>query len=222
VRHELRQLDDAASVARVGAALLADVISGALASSQRCAVALSGGKTPRAMFPLLAAQPVEWDRVDVFQVDERVAPDGDVERNATHIAAAFAATDVRLHLMGVNEPDLDAACASYAASLPERFDAVHLGIGADGHTASLVPGDPVLTVTDRLVAATLPYQDHRRMTLTYPALSRADVLVWLVAGADKADALGRLIAGDPSIPAGNVDAPISAVLADAASAAGLT
>jgi 6-phosphogluconolactonase len=120
--------------------------------------------------------------------------------------------------MPVNDADLDTAAAAYAASLPERFDLVHLGLGPDGHTASLVPGDPVLSVTGALVAVTQPYQGEQRMTLTYPALARAVQLLWLVTGADKRDPLARLLAGDESIPAGRVRAARSLVLADAAAA----
>jgi 6-phosphogluconolactonase len=121
--------------------------------------------------------------------------------------------------MPVTDADLDSAAAAYAAALPERFDLVHLGLGPDGHTASLVPGDPVLAVQDRLVALTQPYQGHRRMTLTYPALARADQLLWLITGADKRDPLARLLAGDDSIPAGRVRAGRSLILADRAAAA---
>ncbi len=120
--------------------------------------------------------------------------------------------------MPVTEPDLDAAAAAYGAALPDRFDLVHLGLGPDGHTASLVPGDPVLEVTDRLVAVTGVYQGHRRMTLTYPALARADQLLWLITGADKKVPLAQLLAGDRSIPAGRVAAARSLVLADQSAA----
>jgi 6-phosphogluconolactonase len=121
--------------------------------------------------------------------------------------------------MPVNDPDLSAAAAAYAGVLPQRFDLVHLGLGPDGHTASLVPGDPVLSVTGALVALTQPYQGQARMTLTYPALERADQLLWLITGADKREALARLLSGDRSIPAGRVSAARSLVLADAAAAA---
>lgn len=118
--------------------------------------------------------------------------------------------------MGVEEPDLEAAAAAYAAALPEQFDLIHLGLGPDGHTASLVPGDPVLSVTDRLVALTQPYQDRVRMTLTYPALARARQILWLITGEDKKKPLAQLLAGDTSIPAGRVDAAASLILADQA------
>jgi len=118
--------------------------------------------------------------------------------------------------MPVNDGDLEAAATAYGASLPEHFDLVHLGLGPDGHTASLVPGDPVLAVTDRLVALTQPYQGRVRMTLTYPALARASQLLWLVTGADKKEPLAKLLSGDTTIPGGRVDAVASLVMADRA------
>jgi 6-phosphogluconolactonase len=172
------------------------------------------------MFELLADQRIDWDSTEVFQVDERVAPDGDPDRNLTHLRASLPGAAVeRLHPMRVNESDLDAAAARYEAELPKALDLVHLGIGPDGHTASLVPGDPVLEVADRRVAPTGgEYQGHRRMTLTYPALGAARRTFWLVTGDDKRDALARLLAGDRSIPAGRVEAADALVLADLAAA----
>jgi len=170
------------------------------------------------MFAALAKEDMPWADVDLFQVDERVAPDGDPDRNLTHLRESIGDAPAQVHPMPVNDTDLAGAAAAYATVLPQQFDLVHLGLGPDGHTASLVPGDPVLQVHDRLVALTQPYQGHRRMTLTYPALTRADQLLWLVTGADKSDALGKLLAGDESIPAGHVLALRSLVLADAAAA----
>jgi 6-phosphogluconolactonase len=174
------------------------------------------------MFARLGEEGLDWGHIDVFQVDERVAPDGDEDRNLTHISANLpnAAVD-RLRPMPVTDDDLDSAATRYEARLPKPIDLVHLGIGPDGHTASLVPGDPVLEVANRLVAPTGgEYEGHRRMTLTYPALAAARQVFWLVAGADKRDALAKLLAGDPSIPAGRVDAPDALVLADRAAAPG--
>lgn len=172
------------------------------------------------MFARLGELEVDWDHVDLFQVDERIAPDGDDDRNMTHIRDSLPeAALARLRPMPVTDDDLDAAATRYEAEVPKPLDLVHLGIGPDGHTASLVPDDPVLEVTDRLVALTGgEYQGRRRMTLTYPALADARREFWLVAGADKHDALAKLLAGDPSIPAGRVEASDGLVLADKAAA----
>ena len=124
-----------------------------------------------------------------------------------------------LRPMPVTNRDLDAAAHEYDTSLPERLDLVHLGLGPDGHTASLVPGDPVLEVDDRRVAITTnAYQGHRRMTLTYPALAEARQILFLVTGEEKRDPLQQLIAGDPSIPAGRVNNDAITIVADQAAA----
>jgi 6-phosphogluconolactonase len=218
VQHELEISPDAAAVARRAAAYVADRARTAVSEHGRFTFAVSGGKTPWALFAELASEDMPWADTEIFQVDERVAPEGDPDRNLTNLLASIKDAPARVHPMPVNDADLTAAAASYATVLPQTFDLVHLGLGPDGHTASLVPGDPVLDVTNALVAVTQPYQGHPRMTLTYPALTRADQLLWLIAGADKRDPLAKLLAGDQSIPAGRVLATESLVLADAAAA----
>lgn len=216
--HELIVVADAVALAAEAASLVAAVVHDVVAVRGQFTLAVSGGHTPWAMFAELAKHNLPWEAVRIFQVDERVAPEGDPERNLTHLRSSLGAAPAVVVPMPVDEPDLDAAAASYEAALPERFDLVHLGLGADGHTASLVPGDSVLDVDDCLVAVTEPYQGRPRMTLTYSGLARADRLLWLVAGADKAGALARLLSGDRSIPAGRVQAKQSTILADAAAA----
>jgi 6-phosphogluconolactonase len=181
--------------------------------------AVSGGHTPWAMFARLATLEMPWQNTMIFQVDERVAPDGDPDRNLTHLRQSLPSqSGVDVQPMRVDADDLDLAAAEYGRSLPDAFDLIHLGLGPDGHTASLVPGDPVLEVTDRDVALTGIYQGRRRMTLTYRVLDRARHLLWLVTGEDKVDALSKLRAGDRSIPAGRVSSVNSLVIADAAAA----
>ena len=214
--HDLQVLTDSAAVARTGAALVADRARKAVGATGTFSFAVSGGRTPWVLFAELGTQEVPWEQVVIYQVDERVAPLGDPDRNLSHLREALGSAPAVVKAMPVNDVDLIGASAAYADSLPERFDLVHLGLGPDGHTASLVPGDPVLEVTDRLVATTNPYQGHPRMTLTYPALARAEQILWLITGADKKEPLSRLLAGDRSIPAGRVEASRSLVLVDKA------
>jgi 6-phosphogluconolactonase len=215
---EVEVLDDAGAVARRGAEIVAQHATAAISDHGTFTLAVSGGRTPWAMFADLAGK-LPWEKVTIFQVDERIAPDGDPDRNLTQLERALppgAAADVRP--MPVWADDLEAAAAQYADELPPSLDLVHLGLGPDGHTASLVPGDPVLDVADRDVAVTGEYQGRRRMTLTYPALNRGRAILWLVTGEDKVDALARLRAGDGSIPGGRIAADHALVLADAAAA----
>ncbi len=186
-----------------------------LAAAERCALALSGGSSPGPVFERLATTDLDWGRVDVFQVDERIAADGDDARNLTgQRAALLDRVPCRVFPMPVTEPDLDEAARRYAASLPAELDVVHLGLGDDGHTASLVPGDPALDVVDATVAVTDDYRGHRRMTLTYPALHRARRIVWFAAGAAKRPMLERLVAGDPTIPGGRVASDRAVLVTD--------
>jgi 6-phosphogluconolactonase len=219
MRHELLTLPDASAVAGRAAELVAAQARSAVAEGGRFRFAVSGGHSPWAMFAELTKMEVPWAATQIFQVDERVAPEGDPDRNLTHLREALGSAAAEVVPMPVNAADLEAAAEDYAGQLPGSFDLVHLGLGPDGHTASLVPGDPVLNVTDHLVAVTNPYQGHRRMTLTYPGLARAAGIIWLVTGADKRDALKRLLTGDLSIPAGRVEAGRSIIVADAAAAA---
>jgi 6-phosphogluconolactonase len=217
--HQLEVLRDARAAALRGAELIAETAGEAIAARGSFALAASGGTDPWEMYRQLAEFEIEWERVDVFQVDERIAPDGDPDRNLTHLLESLpeAARD-RVRAMPVTDEDLEGAVARYAQQLPDSLDLVHLGLGPDGHTASLVPGDPVLEVDDRRVAITDPYQGHRRMTLTYPELERARRIFWLVTGESKRDALGWLLARDRAIPAGRVQAHESIVIADEAAA----
>jgi 6-phosphogluconolactonase len=216
---EIEILDDADAVARRAAGYVAELSRAAVADHGRFTFAVSGGRTPWVMFADLRDEDEPWNRTAIFQVDERVAPAGDPDRNLTHLHASLPAeSEAEVHPMPVEEDDLEAAADEYARTLPERFDLVHLGLGPDGHTASLVPGDPVLEVADRDVAVTGEYQGRRRMTLTYPVLDRAHRILWLITGDDKVDALRRLREGDRSIPGGRVSSERALIFADRAAA----
>ena len=221
---QIQVLGDADEVAAEAARFIAREGRGAVAARGRFIFAMSGGKTPWQMLRLLADEDVPWERVYLAQVDERVAPPGDPDRNLTHLHESLL-RQVQLPpeqvcAMPVDSPDLAAAARQYAlrlqeiAGTPPVLDLVHLGLGADGHTASLVPGDPVLEVSDADVALTRPYQGRQRMTLTFPALNRARRILWVVTGAEKAGMLRRLRDGDVGIPAGFVRRDQALVFAD--------
>jgi 6-phosphogluconolactonase len=218
--HDLEVLPDADAAAERFATLLAMRARSLVAATGKFTLALSGGSGPWQSFRLLADEDVPWGSVEIFQVDERVAPMGDDERNLTHMKESLPEPAwERMHPMPVDSDDLEAAASQYAQLLPEALDVVHLGLGPDGHTASLVPGDAVLDVTDRDVAITATaYQGRRRMTLTYPMLDRSRELLWLVTGESKAAPLKLLLAGDPLIPAGRIRAGRSLIVADQAAA----
>jgi 6-phosphogluconolactonase len=215
---------DADSVARQAAAIIAAEARTAVAERGRFVMAVSGGHTPWAMLRALAGEEVPWENVHLAQVDERVAPAGDPDRNLTHLHESLLEhaklPKEQIYAMPVESTDLEAAANQYAAVLakiagsPPILDLVHLGLGPDGHTASLVPGDPVLQVTDADVAVTGIYQKRRRLTLTYPIINRARRVLWLITGADKVGMLTRLRAADPSIPAGRVTQERALLLAD--------
>src|SRR5215831_6091719 len=219
---------DADSVAREAAKFIAQAARLAVAARGSFVMAVSGGKTPWIMLRDLAREEVPWKAVLVVQVDERVAPAGHPDRNLTHLRESLlehaSLRPEQIHAMPVESRDLQAAARQYALALreivgsPPVLDLVHLGLGADGHTASLVPGDSVLDVTDADVAPTGIYQGRRRMTLTYPMLNRGRRILWVVTGSEKAEMLRRLRDGDVSIPAGRVDREQALLLADRAAA----
>ena len=228
---EIQLLADATAVASEAAHVIAREGRRAVAVRGRFTMAVSGGHTPWQMLRALAREEMPWRRVYVAQVDERVAPAGHPDRNLTHLRDSLLdrvpLPPEQVCAMPVESADLQAAAQQYARLLqdivgsPPVLDLVHLGLGPDGHTASLVPGDPVLDVTDADVALTQPYQGRRRMTLTYPALNRARRVLWVVTGPDKAEMLLRLIDGNLSIPAGRVHRDVALVLADRAAAESL-
>lgn len=219
---------DPDTVAREAAKLIAKEARDAVAARGKFVMAVSGGKTPWVMLRELGHEDVPWKEVHVVQVDERVAPEGDPDRNLTHLRESLLEhaplRPEQIHAMPVEAADLEAACMRYAQTLeeiagrPAVLDLVHLGLGPDGHTASLVPGDAVLDVNDADVALTGIYQNRRRMTLTYPIINRSRRVLWLVTGAEKSGMLARLQAGDVSIPAGRVSAERALILADRAAA----
>jgi 6-phosphogluconolactonase len=221
-------LPDADTVAREAAKFIAAEARSAVAERGRFVMAVSGGHTPWQMLRALAKEKVPWENVHVVQVDERVAPAGDPDRNLTHLRESLLEhaplRPEQIYAMPVESPDLEAGAKRYARTLqeiagsPPVLDLAHLGLGPDGHTASLVPGDPVLNVADADVALTGVYQGRRRMTLTYPMLNRSRRVLWLVTGNDKVDALARLREGDTSIPGGRIQRAQAVVLADQAAA----
>ncbi|HLF41056.1 MAG TPA: 6-phosphogluconolactonase [Acidimicrobiia bacterium] len=221
----LEVVADAAALAAEGARRIGAEARAAVAARGRFVLALSGGRTPAAMFEALAAADLPWRDVHLFQVDERVAPDGHPDRNLTGLRSALVdrvpIPPANVHPMPVTEADLEAAASGYTAALHGAapggmLDLVHLGLGDDGHTASWPPGDPVVDVTDRDVAVVGPYRGRVRLTLTPPAVNRARRILWLVDGADKAGALRGLLDGDPSLPASRVRRDEAVVLATAA------
>jgi 6-phosphogluconolactonase len=223
---EIEIFADGEAVAVRAAAFIAAEARAAVEARGRFVFAVSGGKTPWLMLEKLAREDVPWKSVHLVQVDERVAPAGHADRNLTHIQESLLAhaplPAEQVHAMPVEASNLEEACAQYArllakiAGTPSVLDLVHLGLGPDGHTASLVPGDPVLNLTDKDVALTGVYQGRRRMTLTYPIINRAQRILWLANGPEKITMLARLRAGDQTIPAGRVRQDQALIFADQA------
>jgi 6-phosphogluconolactonase len=223
MRIEREVFADDRDASRRAAEIIAAAGQEAVATRGEFTLALSGGKTPWGMVAVLGElEEMPWEKTRIYQVDERVAPPGDDARNLTHLVQMLSLPhQATLRPMPVTSRDLEAAAAEYEAELPERLDFVHLGLGPDGHTASLVPDDPVLEVTDRRVALTGgEYQGHRRMTLTYPELSKAGRILWLTFGEKACEPLARLLSGDTSIPAGRVENDSMVLVADEAAMGG--
>src|SRR6266403_6039499 len=199
---KVRIFPNAGSVAREAAAIVAEKARTAIAVRGSFVMAVSGGHTPWVMLRALAQEDIPWEAVHVVQVDERVAPEGHPDRNLTHLRESLLQhaplRPEQIYPMPVDSPNLETACVRYAMTLeeiagsPAVLDLVHLGLGPDGHTASLVPGDPVLDVKDADVAITGIYQGRQRMTLTYPIINRSRLVLWLVTGSEKAGMLARL------------------------------
>jgi 6-phosphogluconolactonase len=220
----------AGDVAEAAAAYLAQQITATLATKSTFSMAISGGRTPWEMLKILAKADLPWQRVNLFQVDERVAPDGHADRNLTQLFQAIAGTpmvtQLRIFPMPVLADDLEEGCREYTQVIHEvtegkGLDLIHLGLGSDGHTASLVPGDEVMEVQDRLVACTQNlYQGRIRMTLTYPLLNSAKHLLWIVTGSEKQEMVKRLLQQDPSIPAGSIRQENALLLVDQAAMEG--
>jgi len=221
--------DDA--VAKAAAGVIAAEARAAVAARGIFTLAVSGGKTPWAMLKDLASEEVPWSQVHVFQIDERIAPEGDPDRNLTHLHESLIGNapipKENIHAMPVNAADPAEGAKEYEQTLqefcgnPPTLDMAHLGLGPDGHTASLIPGDPVLGVVDRDVALTGVYQDRNRMTLTYPMINRSRKILWLATGAAKVPMIVRLQAADPTIPGGRIAQEQALLLTDTAAAAGL-
>jgi 6-phosphogluconolactonase len=226
---KLEVFGDDDAVAKAAAATIAADARAAVAARGRFIMAVSGGHTPWAMLCALASEEVPWKDVHVFQVDERIAPAGDPDRNLTHLRASLLEhaplPPEQIYPMPVESPNLEAAVKQYAQTLekvagsPPVLDLAHLGMGPDGHTASLVPGDPVGNITDADVGLTGTYMGRRRMTLTYPVLNRSRRILWLMTGSEKVAMLPRLLEGDTAIPAGRISRDQAVVLADKAAAA---
>ena len=226
-----RIFPDAYAVAKGAAALIAEEARKTVAARGRFVMAVSGGKTPWQMLRDLANEEVPWAAVHVVQVDERIAPAGDPDRNLTHLRESLLShapiPPEQIHAMPVESADPERGCLDYTGLLnslcgaPPVLDLVHLGLGPDGHTASLIPGDSVCQVLDREVALTGVYQNRRRMTLTYPVINRARAILWVVTGGEKAPMVPRLLAGDPGIPSGPIAQQNATLLLDAPAAAGI-
>jgi 6-phosphogluconolactonase len=195
---------DVRALGRRGAERVLESVRRAVAARGGAAVALAGGATPRPVYETLAgsalAGAMPWGAVDWYFGDERAVPPGDPESNERMARETLLASRpealARLHRMPADAEDAEAAAARYARLLPDPLDLVLLGMGEDGHTASLFPGSPALGVRGaRVVPVRGPKPPFRRMTITPPVIESAREVLVLVAGAGKAEALARALDG---------------------------
>jgi 6-phosphogluconolactonase len=225
---EWRTSKDGAEAEQAAAAFIAECLRHAVKERGLATLAVSGGRSPWGMFERLADESVDWNRVHVLQVDERIVPLDDKARNWSHFLQGCLAERIpqeNQHPMPVEE-DAELAVGRYSATLlqwagvPPQLDVVHLGIGEDGHTASLFADDVLLEDRRHWVGVSRVYEGHRRLTLTLPVLNSARTIVWFAVGARRRDVLKRLRDGDQAIPAGHVqrDRAVAFTDADAAGA----
>jgi len=222
-------LENSQTAAHYAATEIAEAARNTVRERGLFSLALSGGNSPGPMFSALAEQDIPWAKAHIFQADERIVPMESPDRSFAKLRDILLSRvpipEGNVHPMPVETDDLEAAAAGYGITLSETLgtppvlDLVHLGLGADGHTASLIPGDRALAIARRNVAVSGPYERTRRMTLTYPILNRARAILWLVLGTDKAQILQRLIEGDTKIPAGLIERSRATIVADKEAAA---
>jgi 6-phosphogluconolactonase len=219
----LRIFEDATALARGGATYLCDLAAG---NQGRTVIALSGGNTPKPLYQLLAQEPIKsrlpWDRVHWILGDERFVPPSDPASNFGMARAAFLGhvpvPPENVHPVETQGMTLDEAAESYEAMLkglygadtlqPDRplLNLTLLGLGEDGHTASLLPGQPVLQERKRWVAPVPKGREEERVTLTYPALDSSSVVAFLVSGEGKRDILDKILSGETGFPAAHIRA----------------
>jgi 6-phosphogluconolactonase len=201
-RGEVREVDD---VATAFADLVADLVA------RSASIALSGGSTAEECYAALAQRSLDWSGTEVFYGDERFVPVTDTDSNEgmTRRVLLDHVWPLAVHSMVGDAATATEAAERYDALIAARdpVDLVHLGLGPDGHTASIFPGSPTMGITDRLVVTAGDEQHpHPRITFTYPAIARSPLVVVTVAGAEKRDAFARVRAGDDSLPATHVHA----------------
>ncbi len=217
---------NAAAAASRAAELMVDYMEVAIVERGLAAIALSGGKTPADMLGELATAGIDWSRVHIFQVDERLVAEDDERRNIRSVRTAFARAGklCQLHAMPVENASPEAAVETYAGELravtgePPVLDAVHLGLGEDGHTASLFPGDPAVDSRGDIALSGV-HGGLRRMTLSLEAINRARIRIWLVTGASKREIVARLLAPGANLIANRVRTDDSILLLDRAASA---